>query len=950
MQAPLPQDESARLDALHQYAILDTLPEEAFDDLARLAATLCQTPIALVSLIDECRQWFKARIGLDVPETHRDLAFCAHAILQPDDLLIVPDTQLDPRFATNSLVTDAPHIRFYAGMPLITPAGYALGTLCVIDRVPRTLNTEQQQALQALARQVVNQLEMRRNLSELAQSVLQQHQAEAALQENRERLKLALQAAKAGSWELKLATGELIASHQCKANFGLAAHEEITYQRFMQLIHPDDRSMMQAKMQAAIDQHAVYEAEYRTIWSDQSTHWILARGQAFYDDSGISDRMVGVTLDITERKHAEEELLNLNRALESAVEGIAQVNAQGRYMKVNPAYAQMLGYSPLELVGIEWQSTVYSTDQEKMNVAYQSMLNTDKAEVELRGLRKDGTVFDQLVVMVKAYDQQQQLVGHYCFAKDISERREIERMKDRFVAVVSHELRTPLTSISAALDLLAEGVLQAQPEEAQRMLMIAANNTDRLVRLINDILDIERIESGKVIMAKQVCDAQDLIIQAVEAVQEIADREGIVLVAEPLSVRLWADPDRIIQVITNLLSNAIKFSVSGQTVEVSTQWLDPSIAVDRVPDIVTALPSSPLLLVQVTDQGRGIPADKLDSIFGRFQQVDASDSRQKGGTGLGLAICRSIVQQHDGQIGVTSQLGEGSSFYFTLPVSAAEMEVVPLDINLDERSAVSVPYVLICDDDASVRTVVAAMLERQGYQVQMVASGQQAIIAAANQQPDVILLNLMMPEMDGWETLAALKQQPATVDIPVIILSGLLPDARITYPEIDDWIVKPPNAKLLSTSLKRSIARHHTVKVLIVEDDLDLAQLLTALFLQHQIEAVYARTGFEAIQLSQQIMPDLLVLDLGLSHSDGFAVVDWLRQHQQLHCVPLVVYTAYDLSESDRKRLKLGQTLFLTKGRISLPEFEQQVIALLDRIVRNRGKEPIHDNQANLDY
>jgi len=230
------------------------------------------------------------------------------------------------------------------------------------------------------------------------------------------------------------------------------------------------------------------------------------------------------------------------------------------------------------------------------------------------------------------------------------------------------------------------------------------------------------------------------------------------------------------------------------------------------------------------------------------------------------------------------------------------------------------------------------MLERQGYRVLTVASGQEAVEQSVAQPPDVILLNLMMPEMDGWETLAVLKNQTETQAIPVIILSGLLPDARETpHPGVSDWVVKPPEPRILRQALERVLAdRNQTIKVLIVEDDLELAQVLATMFSRHGIETFYAQTARDAIHLSQRILPDLLVLDLALPEYNGFAVVDWLRQHNRLCQVPLVVYTAQDLDESDRQRLKLGQTLFFTKGRITSQEFEQRAIDLLNRMIRGK--------------
>ena len=478
------------------------------------------------------------------------------------------------------------------------------------------------------------------------------------------------------------------------------------------------------------------------------------------------------------------------------------------------------------------------------------------------------------------------------------------------------------------MDLLASGVLQSQPGEAQRMLTIASNNTDRLVRLINDILDIERIESGKVEMTKEVCNAADLMIESAEVVQEMAEKAGVTICVYPLASRLWADSDRIIQVITNLLSNAIKFSSPGSTVWLSAELQDKGDVGAPGQGSSLSVPI-PHLLIKVRDTGRGIPQDKLESIFERFAQVDASDSRSKGGTGLGLAICHSIIQHHDGQIWAESTLQQGSTFCFTLPVLPGL-----LSLELEQFTTNNSPLVMICDDDPDVRAVVQTMLERQGYQVLAVSSGQEAIESAIKQNPKAILLNLMMPGMDGWETLAILKQQAETQNVTVIILSGLFPDATTVNLDVSDWIVKPPNFALLCQTLEKTLTKQNQeIKVLLVEDDLDLAEVLNTMFSRHNITTFHAQTGKEAIQLSQLILPDLLVLDLGLPEWDGFVVVDWLRQHNRLCQVPLVVYTAHDLDECDRQRLKLGQTLYLTKGRIAPHEFEQRVINLLNRMI-----------------
>lgn len=772
------------------------------------------------------------------------------------------------------------------------------------------------------------------------------------LRESEERFHQAFQNAAIGMALVSLQGQWLQVNRSLCAMLGYSEQELLTT-TFQSLTHPDDLAMgVSALNRLLAGEINTCQMEKRYLHKRGHIVWVMISSSIIHNSQGQPLYTVVQIEDITDRKQAVEQLQTLSQALESAVEGISQLDAQGRYVQVNPAYASLLGYTTDELIGTQWQQTVYAEDLESMQAAYQQMLRDGKAEVETRGIRKDGTVFDKQVVMVKSFDQQQRFNGSYCFVKDISDRREMERLKDEFISIVSHELRTPLTSISGALDLLANGVLQSQPEDAQRMLNIAASSTDRLVRLINDILDIERIESGKVAMTMQVCDTAELVTEAVEAMQDMAERAGITFVVSPLAAPIWADPDRVIQVLTNLLSNAIKFSPAGSTVQLNVT------RVNRQPPDADAQAATPHLLFSVQDQGRGIPYDKLETIFGRFQQVDASDSRQKGGTGLGLAICRTILQPHGGEIWAESTPGTGSTFYFTLPVCNAPPDTPtsprpkPTDAIAQAPSPLQAPLVLMCDDDPAVRNVVQAMLERQGYQVIAVASGQEAIQRALRQPPDVLLLNLMMPEMDGWETLAHLRQHPEIQNVPVIILSGLLPDARqVSLPTVNDWLVKPPNQRLLFQALERALAKHREViNVLVIEDDVELAQVLLTVFTRHGIQAFHAATGREAVQLSQRVVPDLLVLDLGLPEQDGFAVVDWLRQHNRLCQVTLVVYTARDLTDDDRDRLKLGQTLFLTKGRVTPQEFERRVVDLLNRITQGKKGEEADGSQTSTHH
>jgi signal transduction histidine kinase len=245
-------------------------------------------------------------------------------------------------------------------------------------------------------------------------------------------------------------------------------------------------------------------------------------------------------------------------------------------------------------------------------------------------------------------------VGVVVAFTDISERNALDRMKDEFISTVSHELRTPLTSVRAALGLLAGGALTARPEKARQMMDVAVANTDRLERLVKDILDLERINSGKAELHSIQCPLDEMFGRATALLQTSAMRANVRFTIEANDVRVWADPDRLLQTLTNLISNAIKFSPHAPGIPSEVRLSANYVSGDEA-------------LIEVQDHGRGIPGEKLEQIFERFKQVDASDSRAKGGTGLGLAICRSIVAQHGGHIWATSTPGEGSTFHFTMP-------------------------------------------------------------------------------------------------------------------------------------------------------------------------------------------------------------------------------------------------------------------------------------------
>ncbi|HEU4839793.1 MAG TPA: response regulator [Ilumatobacteraceae bacterium] len=617
----------------------------------------------------------------------------------------------------------------------------------------------------------------------------------------------------------------------------------------------------------------------------------------------------GLEQTVAERTKALTDAAQLQElTLRTVADGILGFH-DGRIVLANDAACELLRLDRHQLLGqiVPDVLTIGPADHSLLTkilaeLAEDRPFFTDNVTIQ----RRDGTAFAAETTVAPVLREHASLSSVAVF-RDVTHRHEVDRMKDEFVSVVSHELRTPLTSIRGSLGLLAGGAVGEIPENGRRMVEIAVENTDRLIRLINDILDIERIESGAVVLHHEQCRVTELVAESLRVVVPVARAAGVEVGLAKIEGDVWADADRIVQTLTNLLSNAVKFSPVGGVVT------------------LTAAEADGFVEFSVADEGRGIPADKLESIFGRFQQVDASDSRQKGGTGLGLAISRSIVEQHGGRIWAESEEGHGATFRFTVPA---------IERNEDEMAAVGDgPVVLVCDDDPSLLEVARMLLSTHGYRAVVAQTGAEALRLAASERPAVIILDLYMPSMDGWQTVEALKADPATADIPVLVLSVLDADDGAGLGElVERWITKPVGD---SDALLEAIAElvdgdERRSRVLVVEDDEDLARVLATSLEQRGLRVLVAPTAAAATRLSRTFLPDLIVLDIVLPDGDGFAVVEQLRHDGRLAAVPLVVYTARDLSAEDRERLTLGETEVLFKSRVTPEAFERKVLALLD--------------------
>jgi PAS domain S-box-containing protein len=511
---------------------------------------------------------------------------------------------------------------------------------------------------------IVNEQDQVTHVVAVKRDITDRKRSEVALQKSEERLRLVLQGSNDGFWDWDVATNEVFYSSRWKAMRGFS-NDEISskLQECVDRIHPEDVNLFQQALQAHMERRTdTFSVEYRSRCQDGSYIWILDRGQACWDSAGNCMRMVGSETDITRLKtieatlrEAERRWLNLLDNVQLVVVGIDLV---GRVEYVNAFFLELSGYRREEVIGKNWFENFLPQQQQRQTQQYFLDIQAQNLDTYSQNqiLTKSGE--EKMIAWNNTFlkTPQGEIIGMMSIGADITERQAIERMKDEFISVVSHELRTPLASIQGALSLLMSGLLDLQPDKVNRIIEIASESVDHLVIIISDILELEKLNSDQMRLSKQLCNAAQLMPKVENLIQVNASRVGITVAVTPREIFFAADPDRILQVLTNLLSNAIKFSEPGSTV-----WLTVELQ-NAGEDVV----------FEVKDRGRGIPVDNLDRIFQRFQQVEASDSRQKGGTGLGLAICRSIVEQHGGRIWVESILGKGSSFFFSLPTQIAE--------------------------------------------------------------------------------------------------------------------------------------------------------------------------------------------------------------------------------------------------------------------------------------
>lgn len=622
----------------------------------------------------------------------------------------------------------------------------------------------------------------------------------------------------------------------------------------------------------------------------------------------------GIIRDTTVRRENERRLRETNALLQAMMSSTASFvyvrDLEGKFLFVNREYEQLFGVEGGSLIGrtmeqVQAPELAHHNRERDQALLHGTVVGPQEDEVTLPGTRRT-----YLVVRSPLYNERGEVYATCGVGTDITERKRTEEMKNEFISTVSHELRTPLTSIRGSLGLLAGGVAGELPERARNLLTIATSNCERLVRLINDILDIEKIESGNMRFELVPQRMLPLVEQALASIQGFAAQYQVrfALHAEAGDAQVAADADRIVQVIVNLLSNAAKFSPPGSTVD------------------VTLSQDGARARVSVRDRGQGVGPEFRERIFQKFAQADASDTRAKGGTGLGLSISRAIVERHRGRIDFRNMPDGGSEFFFDLPLA----EAPALTLSRQGR-------VLICEDDHDIARLLAMMLEQAGLKSDIAHDADEARRLLVEHSYEAMTLDLSLPREDGMSLLRWVRGQERTRALPVVVVSARAEEGRRRLTGgavgIVDWIPKPIDEARLVAALQQALSASHgdSPTLLYVEDDPDLvkvvAEMVAPAFSVH-----HAGSLAEARRMLAADPYHLILLDLQLPDGHGSELLGGLPAPNA--ATPVVVFSVDEASGTTADSVHAA----LVKARTSNEQLLDVLHALLGQPARTKDK------------
>ena len=589
-----------------------------------------------------------------------------------------------------------------------------------------------------------------------------------------------------------------------------------------------------------------------------------------------------------EANKKQKDLQSRNKAiLDTVVDGIITINNKGCIETVNPAAVKIFGYSEEDMVGQNVKMLMPNPYQEEHDGYLSHHMKTGEKKVigigrEVEGKRKDGSIFPlELAVSEMVVNGEVLFTG---IVRDITERKQADKMKEEFISTVSHELRTPLTSIRGSIGLLTGGMAGEFNEQAQKLLNMAHNNTERLLMLINDILDISKLESGKMDFNFATVDVEKLLIQAVESNLGYANQHNVkfVLDMNVNGAKIHGDENRLMQVMNNLMSNAAKFAPEGDEV------------------LVAAVRHHHQVRISVTDHGPGIPKELESKIFDKFTQADSSDTRQVGGTGLGLNITKAMVDKHNGRIAFVSELGVGTTFYIDLPEQVSDDMQIESKVSNEQRSQ----RILICEDEPDIASLLRLMLAQAGFDSDTAGSAEEALKLLSENDYVAMTLDIMLPGKNGVDLYKELREEPDKYALPIVFVSAKANHTKATEGDslkgVVEWINKPIDESELIEAIEKNIGHLKEVNetyILHVEDDKDICKLVD-LLLGEKFKVHQANSLAEAKELLDKHSYDLLLLDIGLPDGSGLDLIEYVRKQKQ--SPEVVIFSADEIKLSHR--------------------------------------------------
>ena len=797
MQSPArPDEETGRLDALHSYQVLDTAPDPALDELTALAARICGAPIGRVALLDSDRHWFKARFGSPLAELARDPSVRERALFQRD-LFMVDDAVDDSLAGGNPFITGEPGIRFYAGAPLVTPAGAVIGALCVLDYVPRTLTESQQDALRVLSGQVMVQLELRRQAREMAA---------------RERLLQAVFDSEPECVKVLSRDGSLLMMNRAGLRMIEAdSFSEVAGDCVYPLVVPADRAKFQGLTEQVFG-GCPGVVEVQVVGLKGAELWMESNATPLRDEAGKVTALLAITRDITTRKHAEAELLRSREWLDSLVHSVDGIVWESdaetfQFTFVSQRAERLLGY-PVERWLSEptfWRDHLHPDDRDRaVALCTEAAADARDHELEYRMIAADGGVFwlRDIVTVVVEDGRPAKLRG---LMVDITRQVQLEeqlRQSQKLDAIgqlaggVAHDFNNILMAITMQAEMA--GMAPGLSPETQQYLDDIRAQAHRAASLTRQLLTFSRRQ----VMQSGPLDVNEAVTNLSKMLRRILGADvKLTLALHPAALMVRADPGMLDQVLMNLVVNARDAMPTGGLLTIATATI---LIREGDPRATAGVAAGPFVVLRVIDTGSGISAEHLRHVFEPFFTTKETGK----GTGLGLATVFGIVKQHGGMIRVISEVGRGTTFEILLPADGA---LATTDATLRSLAPArgGTETILVVEDEPSVRALNRAVLARNGYTVLEAAHGVDAlrIWDEHHGEIDLLLTDLVMPGGIGGRELA-LRLRERKPGLKVIFTSGYSAEnagAGFNLQVGQNFLQKPSTLRQLLDTVRRCL-------------------------------------------------------------------------------------------------------------------------------------------------